>query len=118
MKRLYVGNVPFSSTEEQLRDFFEQNGFAVDTVNLVRDRFTGQSRGFAFVELMGDADGERAIQTLNGRDFNGRKLVLNEARPPREGGGGGRGPGGGRGGRGGRGNRDGGFDPGPREPRW
>jgi RNA recognition motif-containing protein len=116
---LYVGNVSFQATEEQLRELFEQNGFAVENVNLVRDRFTGQSRGFAFVELANEADADKAIGALNGRDLLGRKLVVNEARPPREGGGGGgrgQGGGGGRGGygggggggRGGRGNYGGG----------
>jgi len=108
VKRLYVGNVSFQATEEQLRELFEQAGFAVENVNLVRDRFTGQSRGFAFVELSNEADAEKAIAAVNGKDLVGRKLVVNEARPPREGGGGGGGRGPGGGGRGGYGGGGGG----------
>ena len=77
----------------------------MDNVNLIRDRDTNQLRGFGFVEISNDEEAERAIQTLNGKDFLGRAVVVNEARPPREGGGGGRGRGGGGGG-GGRRRRD------------
>lgn len=129
MKRLYVGNLAFSATEDDVRAAFEAHG-EVESVHLVMDRDTGRSRGFAFVE-MGDADqAEQAIAAMNGADLGGRALVVNEARPRPErsggfggggfggGGGGGFGPGGGGGGRpdrgrGGRGGRGGG-----REPRW
>lgn len=100
----------FSTTEEQLRAAFEQFG-AVDKVTLVRDRATGQPRGFAFVEMLNDAEGEKAITALNGSNLGGRNLNVNEARPKmeRSGGGGGRGGfGGHRGGGGGRGGRHGG----------
>lgn len=107
MKKLYVGNIPFQCDEAQLSAFFAQAGVTVDSVTLIRDRTSGQPRGFGFVEVPTDEDAERAIQGLNGHDFLGRKLVVNEARPPREGGGGGRGFGGGGGGRG-RGGRGGG----------
>ena len=98
MKKLYVGNLPFQATEEQLTALFTQTGVTAANVTLVRDRFSGQPRGFGFVEVNSDEEAERAIQGLNGHDFMGRNIVVNEARPPREGGGGGGRPGGGGGG--------------------
>ena len=89
MKKLYVGNLPFQATEEQLTALFTQTGVTAANVTLVRDRFSGQPRGFGFVEVNSDEEAERAIQGLNGHDFMGRNIVVNEARPPREGGGGG-----------------------------
>ena len=89
MKKLYVGNLPFQATEEQLSTLFTQTGVTAANVTLVRDRFSGQPRGFGFVEVNSDEEAERAIQGLNGHDFMGRNIVVNEARPPREGGGGG-----------------------------
>lgn len=90
MKNIYVGNLSFGTTEEQLRTAFEQYG-AVDKVTLVRDRATGQSRGFGFVEMQNDAEGDKAIAALNGSSLGGRNLNVNEARPKveRSGGGGG-----------------------------
>jgi RNA recognition motif-containing protein len=112
LKKLYVGNLPFQATEEQLSALFTQTGVTAANVTLVRDRFSGQPRGFGFVEVNSDEEAERAIQGLNGHDFMGRNIVVNEARPPREGGGGGGGGrpggGGGRGGFGGGGGRGGG----------
>ena len=110
MKKLYIGNLPFSATEEQLQEWFTQVGVTPSGVNLIRDRFTGQSRGFAFVEVQGDEDADRAVNSLNGQNFGGRNLVVNEARPQaeRSGGGGGRPGGGGGGGYGGRGGGGGG----------
>jgi len=127
LKKLYVGNLPFQATEEQLTTLFSQTGVTAANVTLVRDRFSGQPRGFGFVEINNDEEADRAVQGLNGHDFMGRNIVVNEARPPREGGGGGaggggrrpggggfggggggRGPGGGRGGPGGGGGRGGG----------
>ena len=104
MKRLYVGNLSFHTTEDQLRDLFTPYG-QIDSVSLVTDRGTGQSRGFGFVEVADNAAADKAIAELNGRDVDGRNLTVNEARPREErGGGGGRGGrGGDRGGRGGRG---------------
>ena len=118
MKKLYIGNLPFSATEEQLNEWFTQVGVTPSGVNLIRDRFTGQSRGFAFVEVTNDEDADRAVTSLNGQNFGGRYLVVNEARPQAErGGGGGGGRGGGGGGRGGdRGGRGG--DRGDRGNRW
>lgn len=104
MKKLYIGNLPFSATEEQLNEWFSQIGVTPSGVNLIRDRFTGQSRGFAFVEVTNDEDADRAVNSLNGQNFGGRNLVVNEARPQAERGGGS----GGRGGYGGRGSGGGG----------
>jgi RNA recognition motif-containing protein len=127
VKKLYIGNLPFSATEEQLQEWFTQVGVTPSAVNLIRDRFTGQSRGFAFVEVNADEDAERAINSLNGQNFGGRNLVVNEARPQAErGGSGGRGYSGGRGsGGGGRGHGGGGGgrgsdrgDRGDRGNRW
>jgi cold-inducible RNA-binding protein len=108
VKKLYVGNLPFSSTEDQLHEWFSQIGVTPSGVNLIRDRFTGQSRGFAFVEVSNDEDADRAINSLNGQNFGGRNLVVNEARPQAERGGGGGGRGGYGGGRGGHGGGGGG----------
>jgi cold-inducible RNA-binding protein len=112
VKKLYIGNLPFSATEDQLNEWFSQVGVTPSGVNLIRDRFTGQSRGFAFVEVNNDEDADRAVNSLNGQNFGGRNLVVNEARPQaeRSGGGGGRGGGGGGygGGRGGHGGGGGG----------
>jgi len=131
VKKLYIGNLPFSATEEQLNEWFSQIGVTPSGVNLIRDRFTGQSRGFAFVEVNSDEDADRAVNSLNGQNFGGRNLVVNEARPQaeRSGGGGGRGGygggrGGGGGGRGGHGGGGGGRggdrggDRGDRGNRW
>lgn len=91
MKKLYVGNLPFQANLEELSNWFNQAGVTPGNVTLVQDRFTGQPRGFGFVEVDNDDDANRAIQSLNGQDFMGRKLVVNEARPREGGGGGGRG---------------------------
>jgi len=105
VKKLYVGNLPFQVSEEDLAGWFSQAGVTPSNVTLIRDRFSGQPRGFGFVEINNDEEADRAVQSLNGQDLMGRKVVVNEARPQREGGGGraggGRsGYGGGRGGRG------------------
>lgn len=98
MKKLYVGNLSFKATEEDVAALFAEAGVQPDSLTLLRDRFTGQPRGFGFAEIRDDAEAEKVIAALNGREFLGRALVVNEARPQREGGGGG---GGGRGGHGG-----------------
>ena len=86
MTKLYVGNLPFSATEETVRAAFSAHG-AVESLSLVMDRETGQPRGFGFVE-MSNADASRAMQALNGADFGGRPLKVNEAQDkPRSGGG-------------------------------
>jgi RNA recognition motif-containing protein len=94
VKKLYVGNLPFQATEEDIRNWFQGAGANVASVSLVTDKFTGQPRGFGFVEINNDEEASRAIQALNGQDFLGRSVVVNEARP-REGGGGRGGYGGG-----------------------
>ncbi|HXN20636.1 MAG TPA: hypothetical protein VN875_20040 [Candidatus Binatus sp.] len=99
MKKLYVGNLSFKATEEQVAALFSEIGVQPDSLTLLRDRFTGQPRGFGFAEIGNDAEAEKAIAALNGKDFLGRALVVNEARPQREGGG--SGGGGGRSGHGG-----------------
>lgn len=95
---IYVGNIPHSSTDEELREAFEAFG-EVNSASIIRDKFTGQSRGFGFVEMPSSSDALSAIEAMNGRDFKGRTLSVNEARPRTEGGGGR--PGGGRPGGGG-----------------
>jgi len=83
MKNIFVGNLSYGATEEGLRALFEAYG-TVQRVSIVRDRETGQPRGFGFVEMTDDAEGERAIAGLNGRDHAGRDLNVNEARPKPE----------------------------------
>lgn len=111
--KLYVGNLPFGLSEPQVEELFKSVPSAVNNVSIIRDMDTGRSRGFAFVEVATSDDMQKAIDALNGKQLEGRTLVVNEARPkpdrPRGGGGGGYGGGGdreggrGRGGRGGRG---------------
>ena len=103
--KLYVGNLSFQTTNEDLQSLFEQAG-TVESVNVIEDRETGRSRGFGFVEMASNEEGQKAIEQFNGKEFNGRNLTVNEARPRTEGGGGGRGGGGG--GRGGYGGGGGG----------
>lgn len=107
--KLFVGNLPYSAAEGDVQTFFESAGVTVDSVNVMRDRFSGEARGFGFVEIHDDTQANHAIEACNGRELLGRALVVNEARPmvPREGGGR---SGGGRdfGGGGGGGNRRGG----------
>ena len=120
-RRLYVGNLPYSASEDQLTELFSRVG-KVDTVRVMRDMATGRARGFAFVEMSSDEEAQRAISEFHEHQMEGRALVVNEARPKPEGGfGGGGGGGRGRGGFGGGGNRGGGDDFGGgrrKEPRW
>ena len=83
MKNIFVGNLSFTATEDSIRSLFETHG-TVDRVNIVTDRDTGQPRGFGFVEMSNDGEGEKAIAALNGTDLNGRTLNINEARPKAE----------------------------------
>lgn len=116
--KLYVGNLSYDVTDAELTELFSPFG-VVESAKVISDRFTGQSKGFGFVEMSSRSEGERAIREMGGKDFKGRPLTVNEARPqaPRAGGpgggGGGRGPGGGRGhgggGRGGYGGGGGGY---------
>ena len=104
-KKLYVGNLPFETSDQDLGDLFSSAG-TVESVNVMRDQATGRARGFAFVEMASDEDAQNAIKQLNNHTFGGRNLTVNEARPKTSGGGGGGFGGGG----GGRGRRS--------EPRW
>jgi len=94
MKNIFVGNLSFGATEDTIRGLFERHG-AVERVNIVTDRDTGQPRGFGFVEMTNDAEGDKAIAALNGKDVDGRAINVNEARPKGAGAGGGRRSGGG-----------------------
>ena len=121
-KKLYVGNLSFQTTSQDLQQLFAQAG-TVESASVIEDRDTGQSKGFAFVEMSTEAEATAAIEQFNGKEIAGRALKVNEARPrENRGGGGGRGFGGNRGGGGGgRGGfgRSGGGSPGRRsEPRW
>ena len=132
--KLYVGNLSFRTTSEELREAFAAAG-TVESASVIEDRDTGRSRGFGFVEMASKEEGEAAISQFNGKEFNGRNLTVNEARPRedrgnRGGGGGGRGGYGGGGGRGGNRGGGGGYGGGGgrggyggggggnREPRW
>jgi RNA recognition motif-containing protein len=95
MKNIFVGNLDFGATDDSVRTMFEAYG-TVDRASVVTDRDSGRSKGFAFVEMPNDAEGERAIAALNGKELNGRALTINEARPKAEGGSRGGGGGGGR----------------------
>jgi RNA recognition motif-containing protein len=101
-KNIYVGNLPYSTTSEELREIFEQYGEVVSAV-VITDRFTGRSRGFGFVEMANNQEAEKAIQELNGSTLGGRSIVVNETRAREERGGGGGGRSGGRRDRGGSG---------------
>ena len=116
--KLYVGNLSFNTSTQDLEEIFGEVG-TVESTNIIEDRETGRSRGFAFVEMSSREEGENAISQLNGKEFDGRELKINEAKPRESGGGGGNrggggggrggyGGGGGRGGSGGGGNRGGG----------
>jgi cold-inducible RNA-binding protein len=123
--KLYVGNLSFRTTSEELREAFASVG-TVESASVIEDRETGRSRGFGFVEMATPEEATAAIEAFNGKDFGGRNLTVNEAKPRTDragGGGGGRGGygggrGGGRGGYGGGGGRDRDNDRYEREPRW
>src|SRR3990167_4638705 len=107
--KLYVGGLPYSVTEGQLQEIFTAHG-TVESAKVISDKFTGQSRGFGFVEMSSGGEAQKAIEALNGTQLDGRTLVVNEAKPmaSRDGGGGG----------GGRGNRSGGGGGGGGRNRW
>ncbi|MCP9453127.1 MAG: RNA-binding protein [Nitrospira sp.] len=87
--KIYVGGLPYATTEQQLSELFSAHG-TVASARIITDKFTGQSRGFGFVEMSSEAEAQAAIAALNGTQFGGRTLTVNEARPqePRQGGGG------------------------------
>jgi len=116
VKNIFVGNLSFNTSEDELRQAFEGFG-QVDRVSILTDRDTGRSRGFGFVEMSSDEDGEKAIAAMNGKQIGGRTINVNEARPKADRGGGGGGFGGGGGGRD-RGGRGGRGDGGGRRERW
>jgi len=93
-RKLYVGNLPYSATEQSLREAFAASG-TVDSVSLITDRDTGQSKGFAFVEMSSDGEAQTATQEMNGKMLDGRQIKVNEAKPRENRGGGGSGGGGG-----------------------
>jgi len=103
VKNIFVGNLSFGATEDSVRSMFESYG-AVERVNIVTDRDTGQARGFAFVEMSVDSEGDSAINGVNGKDLDGRTLTVNEARP--------------KGDRGSGGSNGGGYGGGQRNKRW
>ncbi len=105
-RRLYVGNLPYTTGETELQELFSKAG-KVESVRVMRDAATGRARGFAFVEMSTDDEAQRAASEFNQYQLGGRALTVNEARPKPEGGGGG-----------GYGNRGGGSPGGRREPRW
>jgi len=107
--KLYLGNLPFKATEGDIADWFQQHGITVDSVTIMRDRFSNEPRGFGFAEIHDNAEAQRAVEQCHGQPMNGRALVINEARPMTKGpgGGGDRGPRGG----------DRGGDRGDRPPR-
>jgi RNA recognition motif-containing protein len=90
MSKLYVGNLPHSTTDSSLSEFVSKAGFNVASALVIKDKLTGQARGFGFVELAEGADLQRAVSDLNGQSFEGRPLTVNEARPQRSGFSGGR----------------------------
>jgi RNA recognition motif-containing protein len=97
--KLYVGNLDFNTTEDELKGHFEQKGIQTKTVTLIKDKYTGRAKGFGFVEVESEEVIQKAIEALDGQELNGRKLTVNKARPPRDrssGGGSGFGGGGGR----------------------
>ncbi len=93
-KKLYVGGLPYSVTEDKLQEIFSAHG-TVESARVITDRFTGRSRGFGFVEMSSEEEAQTAIDSLNGSDLDGRSLTVNEARPQENRGGGGGGGGGG-----------------------
>lgn len=84
VSKLYVGNLNFNTTEDELRSHFEQNGIQTKAVTLIKDKYTGKAKGFGFVEVESTEVIQKAIEALDGKELNGRTLTVNEARPPKE----------------------------------
>jgi RNA recognition motif-containing protein len=81
VKKLFVGNLPYAANETDVENFFSSQGVTVDTVTVMRDRFTGQARGFGFVEIHDEAAAQAAVENCHGKELMGRTVVVNEARP-------------------------------------
>ena len=81
MKKLFVGNLQYAANETDVQNFFADHGVTIESVTVMRDRFTGQARGFGFVEISDDGTAQRAVDSCHGKDLMGRTLVVNEARP-------------------------------------
>ena len=97
--KLYVGNLDYNTTEDEIKSHFEQKGIQTKSVTLIKDKYTGRAKGFGFVEVESEEVLQKAIEALDGQELNGRKLTVNKAKPPRERSDGGSGFGGGGGGR-------------------
>lgn len=82
-KKLYVGGLPYSATEDAVKEYFSAAG-TVESVNIITDKFTGRSKGFGFVEMSTEEEAQKAIEMFNGKEFDGRTLTVNEARPMEE----------------------------------
>ena len=93
MKKLFVGNLPYTANETDVQSFFADHGISIDSITVMRDRFTGQARGFAFAEINDDTVAQKAVETCHNQELMGRAVVVNEARPmTKDGGGRERGP--------------------------
>jgi len=84
VNKLYVGNLDFNTTEDELKSLFEQKGIETKSVTLIKDKYTDRSKGFGFVEVQSEEVVQKAIEALDGQELNGRKLMVSKARPPRE----------------------------------
>ena len=93
VSKLYVGNLDYNTTEDDLRAHFDQKGITAKSVTLIKDKYTGRAKGFGFVEVESEEVLQKAIEALDGQELNGRKLTVNKAKPPRERSGGGYGGG-------------------------
>jgi len=84
VSKLYVGNLDYGTTEEELKTHFEQKGIQTKSVTLIKDKYTGRAKGFGFVEVESEDAIQKAVEAMDGQDFKGRKLTVNKAKPPRE----------------------------------
>jgi len=84
VSKLYVGNLDFNTTEDEIKSHFEQKGIQTKSITLIKDKYTGRAKGFGFVEVESEDVLQKAIEALDGQELNGRKLTVNKARPPRE----------------------------------
>lgn len=82
--KLYVGNLEFNTTEDEIKGHFEQKGIQTKAITLIKDKYTGRAKGFGFVEVESEEILQKAIEALDGQELNGRKLTVNKAKPPRE----------------------------------